>query len=117
MDRTDEPLDDLDTFIAESSANPIFKAAYDQARQRREMIEELHSRRMAAGLSRTVIASRMGTSEAAVARLESGHTDPRISSIERLAAAVGFQLDVRLVPIGPIAQTKGVHTRAGRGPV
>jgi ribosome-binding protein aMBF1 (putative translation factor) len=115
MASVDESLDDLDAFIAESSTNPIFKAAYEQARQRRLVIEDLHSRRKAAGLSRTVIAGRMGTSEAAVARLESGHTDPRISSLERWAAAVGFQLDVRLVPIGPIGNTKGIHAVEGGG--
>jgi DNA-binding transcriptional regulator YiaG len=109
MSTTDEPLDDLAAFIAESSSDPVFKAAYDQARQRRLLMDDLHSRRKAAGLTRTVIAGRMGTSEAAVARLESGQTDPRISSLERLAAATGFRLDLRLMPLVPAGKAKAIQ--------
>src|ERR1035437_2327848 len=89
--------DELDEFIAESNANPVFAAALDQARRRRQILHELADRRKAAGLTRTVVAGRMGTSEAAVARLESGTTDPRWSSVERFAAAVGVRLDVQFV--------------------
>lgn len=91
--------DDLDDFIAEASADPVFAAALGQARQRREILLELAERRKAAGLSRTVVAGRMGTSEAAVARLESGSTDPRWSSVERFAAAIGVRLDIHLIAV------------------
>jgi ribosome-binding protein aMBF1 (putative translation factor) len=91
--------DDLDDFITEASADPVFEAALDQARQRRMILRELAERRKAAGLSRSVVAGRMGTSEAAVARLESGVTDPRWSSVERFAAAIGVRLDIHLVAV------------------
>jgi ribosome-binding protein aMBF1 (putative translation factor) len=91
--------DDLDDFIAEANADPVFVAALDQARQRRAILRELAERRKAAGLSRTVVAGRMGTSEAAVARLEAGATDPRWSSVERFAAAVGVRLDIHLIAV------------------
>ena len=91
--------DDLDDFITEASADPVFEAALDQARQRRVILLELGERRKAAGLSRSVVAGRMGTSEAAVARLESGATDPRWSSVERFAAAIGVRLDIHLVAV------------------
>ena len=38
----------------------------------------------------------MGTSQSAVARLESGDADVRLSTLERYAAALGQQLDWRL---------------------
>jgi ribosome-binding protein aMBF1 (putative translation factor) len=91
--------DDLDDFIAEASADPGFAHALDQARQRREILTELAKRRKAAGLSRTVVAGRMGTSESAVARLEAGATDPRWSSVERFAAAIGVRLEIHLVAV------------------
>jgi ribosome-binding protein aMBF1 (putative translation factor) len=91
--------DDLDDFIAEAGADPVFAAALEQARQRRMILRELAERRKAAGLSRSVVAGRMGTSEAAVARLESGATDPRWSSVERFAAAIGVRLDIHLVAV------------------
>ena len=38
----------------------------------------------------------MGTSQSAVARLEAGRLDVRLSTLERYAAAVGHVLDWRL---------------------
>jgi len=95
----DDDRDEFDDFVAEASADPMFDVALKQARQRREILHELAERRKAAGLSRTVVAGRMGTSEAAVARLEAGTTDPRWSSVERFAAAVGVRLDIHVVAV------------------
>ena len=61
-----------------------------------EVIDALARRRNELGLSQTVVAARMGTSQSAVARLESGDADIRLSTLERYAAALGHRLDVRL---------------------
>jgi hypothetical protein len=62
------------------------------AAQRRRLVTELTAERQAARLSQTEVAARMGTSQSAVARLESGEADARASTLERYAAAVGRQL-------------------------
>jgi ATP-dependent protease ClpP protease subunit/DNA-binding XRE family transcriptional regulator len=62
------------------------------AESRARLIRELAERRAAAGLSQTEVAARMGTSQSAVARLESGASDVRASTLERYAAAVGGQI-------------------------
>lgn len=61
----------------------------EMARRRKELITELTARRRDAGLSQTEVAARMGTSQSAVARLESGDGDLRMSTLERYAAALG----------------------------
>ena len=58
--------------------------------------ERLVARRIELGLSQTEVAARMGTSQSAVARLESGEVDVRLSTLERYAAALESRLDVRL---------------------
>lgn len=68
----------------------------EMARRRRELTEALVARRVELGLSQTEVAARMGTSQSAVARFESGHGDVRFSSLERYAAAVEQVLDWRL---------------------
>jgi predicted transcriptional regulator len=75
---------------------PRFPGLRDVAERRRTMIGELASARRAAGLSQTVVAARMGTSQSVVARLESGAIDVRLSTLERYADAVGHGLEVRL---------------------
>jgi DNA-binding Xre family transcriptional regulator len=64
--------------------------------ERRRLLDELAAQRQSAGLSQTEIAARMGTSQSAVARLESGRADVRASTLERYAAAVGSQLSWQL---------------------
>jgi ribosome-binding protein aMBF1 (putative translation factor) len=66
------------------------------AEDRTRLVRELAEQRQAAGLSQTEIAARMGTSQSAVARLESGTADVRASTLERYAAAVGGQITWKL---------------------
>ena len=66
------------------------------AARRAELAGQLTARRVALGLSQTEVAARMGTSQSAVARIESGANDVRLSTLERYAAAVGWRLDWKL---------------------
>src|SRR5271165_647420 len=66
------------------------------SQDRGRMMKELAARRQDAGLSQTEIAARMGTSQSAVARLESGEADVRTSTLERYAAALGTEITWKL---------------------
>ena len=66
--------------------------------ERRRLVGDLTAQRRAAGLSQTEIAARMGTSQSAVARLETGDADVRVSTLERYAAAIGSQLAWQVQP-------------------
>lgn len=66
------------------------------AERRAGLVRGLAEQRLAAGLSQTEVAARMGTSQSAVARLEAGTADVRTSTLERYAAAVGGQITWRL---------------------
>lgn len=69
-----------------TSAFPGFAGLTDELG---ELVDDLAARRRGAGLSQTEIAARMGTSQSAVARLESGRADVRLSTLQRYAAALG----------------------------
>jgi predicted transcriptional regulator len=68
----------------------------EMAARRRALAEELVERRISLGLSQTEVAARMGTSQSAVARLETGLADVRLSTLERYAAAVENVIDWHL---------------------
>jgi predicted transcriptional regulator len=86
MDDTERPL-------------PVFPGLREVAeRRRRGVIDELAAARREQGLSQTVVAARMETSQSVVARLESGAIDVRLSTLERYAAAVGRDLELRVGP-------------------
>lgn len=66
------------------------------AARRQALAGDLAERRVRLGLSQTEVAARMGTSQSAVARLESGDADIRLSTLERYAAALGCSLDWKI---------------------
>jgi transcriptional regulator with XRE-family HTH domain len=74
----------------------VFPGFEQVAEQRREIAAQLVRVRRQLGLSQTEVAARMRTSQSAVARLESGEGDVRLSSLQRYAEAVGRDLRWRL---------------------
>jgi transcriptional regulator with XRE-family HTH domain len=82
--------------LSERRHESVFPGFKEMAERRRELAAELVVLRRAAGLSQTEVAARMGTSQSAVARIESGDADVRLSTLDRYAVALGHELDIRL---------------------
>jgi transcriptional regulator with XRE-family HTH domain len=82
--------------MSERRHEPVFPGFDEMAARRRALSGELVARRRALGLSQTELAARMRTSQSAVARIESGDGDVRLSTLERYAAALGQRLDWQL---------------------
>ncbi len=94
--------DDLDAYIAKRAAkNPVFPAMVDAALKERRLLRELAAKRVEMGLSQKVVAAAMGTTQPALARLERGEVDPKLSTVERYVDALGQCLAV----VG-VAETK-----------
>jgi ribosome-binding protein aMBF1 (putative translation factor) len=74
----------------------VFPGFREMSERRRALTDSLVARRTEMGLSQTQVAARMGTSQSAVARLESGDADVRFSTLERYVAALGERLDWEL---------------------
>ena len=77
--------------------DPKFRAEYERIGTDMELASTLAEARRKAGLTQAELAARMGTSQAAVARIESGRGTPKWSTIERYARAVGARPVVRLL--------------------
>jgi predicted transcriptional regulator len=83
-------------FKARLLANPEVKAEYDALAPEFEISAELLRARLRSGLSQSELATRMGTSQSAIARLESGQTLPSTKTLLRFAQATGSKIQVRL---------------------
>ncbi len=91
--------DFLDEIIDERAArNAGFPEMVEAALRARRLLRSLAERRRELGLSQTAVAARMRTSQSALARLEGGESDPRISTVERYALAMGEELAHRRAP-------------------
>jgi len=88
----------LEEMIEEATKrNPEFPSLLEDARQRRALLNDLAAIRTHSRISQESIAKRVKTSQPAIARLESGMVDPRLSTIQRYAASVGKRVEWKLV--------------------
>ena len=63
-----------------------------------KIAEQVAEERRSRGLSQAELAELTGTTQSAIARLESGGRPPRIDTLLRIANALDCELDVRLRP-------------------
>lgn len=84
--------------------DPEFVEAYDALEKEFALAEAFIRARAQAGLTQEQVAQRMGTTQAVVARLESGRVKPSTRTLERFAKATGTKLRIRFEP-EPAGQT------------
>ncbi len=89
-------MDDSRPEDDERTHESVFPGFEAIAERRRHLAVDLAAHRRHEGLSQTTVAARMGTSQSAVARLESGDADVRLSTLERYVAAIDKNLDWQL---------------------
>ena len=80
-----------------------FKAEYDSLGPEFELLEKMLKARMETGLSQSEIAKRMHTTTSVIGRLEtaggSKKYSPTLQTLERYATALGYKLNIELIPI------------------
>ncbi len=81
--------------MAESAG---YREAYEALDEAFALIDSLIRARTSARLSQAEVASRMGTTESVVSRLESGRAKPSTRTLERYAEATGHKLRISLEP-------------------
>ena len=86
-------------FIARARLQPGFSQAYDGLELEYAVASQMLGARTKAGLTQDAVAERMGTTKSAISRLESaGRHAPSLATLKKYAAAVGCDLQVKLVP-------------------
>jgi len=73
-----------------------FDEVYDATRLALEVGERVRDAREVAGLTQRDLAARMGTSQAAVARLEAGGTGATLTTLQKVASALGLVVSIDL---------------------
>jgi len=75
------------------------RAEFDKLEEEFAFLDEFLKARAAAGMSQAEIADRMGTTQSAVARLESGRGkhSPSLATLRKYARALGYRVDLRLI--------------------
>jgi len=95
---------------AKALARPDVRREYDDLKEEFELLDDILKARAEAGVTQAELAARIGTTQSAVARMETaiGKHSPSISTLKRYASALGYRLQVRLV------KTQDLTTRSAR---
>ena len=88
----------VDEVFAEWRRDPEYVAAYDTLEEEFALASALIEARSRAGLTQVELARRMGTTQAVVARLESGRVKPSTRTLERFAKATNSRLRITFEP-------------------
>jgi len=77
---------------------PKYRKAYEALEEEFVLASAVIDVRSRAGLTQQELAQKMGTTQPAVARLESGRSRPSMRTLERLAEATGSRLCISFAP-------------------
>jgi len=104
----------LEKFKARALKRPGVRDEYDSLAEEFELLDEILKARAEAGLTQAELAERIGTTQSAVARMETALANgrkhsPTIATLRRYAAALGYRVQVRFV------KDKGARNGARRG--
>ena len=84
--------------FAEWRKDPAYVAAYDALEEEFALATALIQARTQADMTQEQVAQAMGTTQAVVARLESGRAMPSTRTLERFSKATGTRLRVTFEP-------------------
>jgi transcriptional regulator with XRE-family HTH domain len=89
----------LKDFRSRALARPEVKKAYEELKEEFAFLDEVLRARAESGLTQAEIARRIGTTQSAVARLESGSSkhSPSVATLQKYARAVGCRVEIKLV--------------------
>jgi transcriptional regulator with XRE-family HTH domain len=100
--RTNQPgfgKDNVATGFEELLESREFLENYEDAEIRADTLRKLLDVRTTAKRSQKEVARAMGTTQSAVSELEGGVADPRLSTLQRYARAVGAHIDLIVVTV------------------
>ena len=99
---SDHDKDDLDRLVDRLSIDdPLMRPVVEQAGERARVVRPFLDARHHRGWTQRDLAAASGVAQPVIARFECGDSDPKITTLNKLAAALGFEY--RLLPIDPKA--------------
>jgi len=91
-------MSDLKKYIAKrKKKDNNFAKGYDEGYEQFKVGAMLKEARLSAGLTQDELAEKLHTKKTAISRIENHADDIKLSTLERVAAAVGKRLQVNIV--------------------
>jgi ribosome-binding protein aMBF1 (putative translation factor) len=90
-------MSDLEKYVRErKKRDRIFEEGYDEGYEHLKIGVLLRQAREAAGLTQEELAARVKTQKTAISRMENHAEDIKLSTLKKVAAALGKKLDIKI---------------------
>jgi predicted XRE-type DNA-binding protein len=91
---------DFDKYLEEQLKRPEFREAYEELEEEYELAKQIIKFRLSRKLTQAQLAKLVGTSQPAIARLESGnHRNLTLGFLARVARALDLRPEMRFRPL------------------
>ncbi|MCL5746760.1 MAG: helix-turn-helix domain-containing protein [Patescibacteria group bacterium] len=92
-------MEDWKTFKKELFKNREVKKEYERLKPEYALIAAIINVRIKKGITQEQLARKLGTKQSAIARLESGRSNPSIEFLGKLAQALNSNLQIKFTPL------------------
>lgn len=89
-------MSNWDDLEKELLADRATKREFDKLSPRYAVISELIAARIKQKMTQEEVAKKAGTKQSAIARLESGNSNPSLEFLQKVSQAMGYQLTIHL---------------------
>lgn len=96
QDQGTKMSNDLETYFAAKMQDPRFRDSYEDAEAIDQLIDALVERRRSLGSTQTDVSAQMGVKQPTVSGFEKQDSDPRVSTLQRYARAIGARITFEL---------------------
>jgi transcriptional regulator with XRE-family HTH domain len=105
MTERDTPYKTHEQVVQELLEDPEVREAYEELQPEYELKKAIIRARLNGSLTQAELAERMGVKQPAVARMETGPFDPRLTTLRKLASALGVRFEIgaeglQVIPAG-----------------
>jgi transcriptional regulator with XRE-family HTH domain len=105
---------DFDKYLETQLRIPEFRKAYEGLEEEYELTKQIIRFRIDRNLSQAQLAKLVGTSQPAIARLESGnHRNLTLAFLFKLAKALDLRAELRFLPLKPRQMVRASGSRKG----
>lgn len=85
---------DYRELLAEEMKDPKFQQAWDELEMEYKVADLLIKLRNEAGLTQAELAEKVGTTQSAIARMESGKVLPKLDNLAKIAKTCGKKIEI-----------------------
>ena len=90
-------MDDFRKFLNKQLEDPDFRKEWDEMEPEYQIMKAMIAARMETGITQQQLSEKTGINQSNLSRIENGNGNPSVSSLNRIASALGKKLSISFI--------------------